>query len=147
MPTSRRKLLLLSGLSAALTAGALGALRKYRGNPEDPVVAILKRRLAHLDIRGQDLRTFATAYVQHHEEFRRELGLMSVLSGPLGHTSPYALLSLGHYFRRLEDSVVSLFLLSTDFFQNDAAEDRRITYVGFYDPFETICRNPLMRHV
>jgi hypothetical protein len=37
------------------------------------------------------------------------------------------------------------FLLSTDFFQHGADEQRTIHYVGYYDPASTPCHNPLVR--
>jgi hypothetical protein len=45
---------------------------------------------------------------------------------------------------RLEDSLVSTYLLSSDFFLNGADESRKINYVAYYDPMRP-CQNPFAR--
>jgi hypothetical protein len=41
------------------------------------------------------------------------------------------------------DAIAARFLLSTDFFQNGADEDRPLRYVAYYDPYRSPCYNPL----
>lgn len=42
----------------------------------------------------------------------------------------------------LEDSIKRIFLLSTDFVQQDADESKRIRYVAMYSPYDKPCNNP-----
>jgi hypothetical protein len=43
----------------------------------------------------------------------------------------------------LPSDVYTRYLLSTDFFRHGADESRTVRYVGFYDPDNTPCGNPL----
>jgi hypothetical protein len=49
---------------------------------------------------------------------------------------------MGHPLRRLEDNIVTEYLLSTDFFFHDADESREVRYLSFYEPRLAPCRNP-----
>lgn len=88
---------------------------------------------------------FARDYVSHRKNYERQFAALSAVSLPLQFISPYRWLAQGHAFRRLEDSVVSDYLLSTDFFANGADEQRAVSYVSFYDPYVRPCSNPFNR--
>ena len=49
-------------------------------------------------------------------------------------------------FARFEDTLVSTYLLSTDFFWNGSDESRTVNYVAYYDPNRP-CHNPFARPV
>jgi hypothetical protein len=142
----RRLFLKLSAATCALGAG-YGLLKWFTAEPEDIVIAILKRRVGFLDIEIETFTVFARDYVKSKSQQERKLTMLSMLSIPAEHISPYSLLPQGNPVRRLENNVVSQFLLSTDFFQHEANENRKIHYQGFYNPLVTICANPLMRMV
>lgn len=145
MGLTRRKVL-WSALGGVVLTGTYGVVKWFTAKPQDIIVAILHRRLGYLNLKGDDITKFSEDYLTEKAAFIRKLTVLSVFSDPLTYFTPYPFLPFGHAFRRMEDSIVSLFLLSTDFFQNDADEKRAIEYLGFYDPFNAICRNPLMRH-
>lgn len=135
-------------LATSLGTGVLalaGAYRWRRRAAPDLIIAILEHRVGYLQIDPRTFAPFAQAYVARRERYRRQFADLSVVSGPLQYWSPYAWLARGHALRRLEDSVVSHFLLSTDFFQHGADERRAVNYVAFYDPGSTVCRNPFAR--
>jgi hypothetical protein len=115
------------------------------GNPADVVVAILKRRVGYLRVDHETFHVFAKDYLEFRKDYEKDLRKLSVASIPLRFMSPYAWVDQGHAFRRLEDNVVSKFLLSTDFFQNGGNDRTLVTYLGFYDPQRAVCRNPLAR--
>ena len=145
MQFSRRKFL---ALGAGFGMMALYGAYKWRwGDPTDVVVAILKRRVGYLRVEPNTFHTFAKDYLEHKKEYKGELAKLSVVSLPLQFLSPYNWLRSGHALWRLEDNVVSLFLLSTDFFQNNADESRAVKYLSFYDPYIVVCRNPFARRV
>jgi hypothetical protein len=139
---SRRKLLAL-GSSSLL---ALWAAYEWNfGDPADVVVAILKRRVGHLRVDHESFRTFAKDYLVFRSTYEKDLRRLSVASLPLRFMSPYAWLEQGHPLRRLEDNVVSKYLLSTDFFQNGGNDRTLVKYLSFYDPYRAVCRNPLAK--
>jgi hypothetical protein len=130
------------------TTGLLGlyAMFKWRfGDATEVVVAILKRRVGYLRVESESFHVFAKDYVVFRKEYEQDLKKLSVASLPLRFMSPYAWLDQGHAFRRLEDNVVSKFLLSTDFFQNGGNDRTLVKYLSFYDPQRAVCRNPLAR--
>mgnify|MGYP001811968040 CR=1 FL=1 len=129
------------GGGAAVAVGA-SAWSWFRGDPEAIVLAVLRRRVGFLNPSDETLRTFASDYLISRESYRRTLARLSVLALPLRFASPYEVLPMGNPLRRLEDNMVSQFLLSTDFFETGANEDRTPDYVGFNDPAVRPCRNP-----
>jgi hypothetical protein len=139
-----RRTFLATGLGSGVLA-LLGAYRWRRRTAPDLIVAILKHRVGYLQIDPQTFVQFAEMYVARRLHHRQSLADLSVLSGGLQYWSPYSWLERGHAFRRLEDSVVSHFLLSTDFFQHGADESRDVSFVAFYEPGNSVCRNPFAR--
>jgi hypothetical protein len=142
MTIVRRKFL---GLGAGLMAGSAALYTAYKwrwGEPTEVIVAILKRRLGDLRVDETSFEGFAARYVGYRKDYRRQLSILSIVSLPFQYVTPYAWIEQGGALRRLEDNVVSLYLLSTDFFSNGANVDRPVNYVAFYDPYEGVCRNP-----
>jgi hypothetical protein len=130
------------------TTGLLGLYARFKwrfGDATEVVVAILKRRVGYLRVESESFHVFAKDYVVFRKEYEQDLKKLSVASLPLRFMSPYAWLDQGHAFRRLEDNVVSKFLLSTDFFQNGGNDRTLVKYLSFYDPQRAVCRNPLAR--
>jgi hypothetical protein len=95
-------------------------------------------------VNHETFETFAKEYSTWKGRTRL-LSKLSAVALPLRLATPYELLPPNHSLRRLEDSVVSNYLLSTDFFQHDASMRREIQYLGLYDPMIAICRNPFAR--
>jgi hypothetical protein len=137
-------------LATSLGTGVLALVGAYRWRKRaapDLIIAILTRRVGYLHVDPETFTSFAQMYVARRQRSQRQLTDVSVLAGPLRYWSPYSWLAQGHAYRRLEDSVVSHYLLSTDFFQHGADESRPVTYVAFYDPATTVCRNPFAQPV
>jgi hypothetical protein len=128
-------------------AGLVGARLLYKwywGDPRDVIEAILTRRVGHLRVEAKAFSTFATAYLKARAEHEESLRHLSAASLVLQFFTPYSWVGIRHPLRRLENNVVSMFLLSTDFFQNGADERRLVSYVAFYDPNAAVCRNPFV---
>lgn len=143
-PTLRRRGFLAGASVAALSVPYVG-FKLVFGSPEDIVVAVLRRRLSHLRIDQNSLAPFAAAYVAFKAQHEARLKLLSVIALPYRFVSLYGLFPTGHPMRRLEDSMVSKYLLSTDFFEHGADEARLLRYVAFYDSATTPCRNYVAR--
>lgn len=142
-----RRNFLLASVSTLAISGTYGVFKWFTAKPEDIITAIIQRRLGYLNINDDDIAKFSKSYTMNKTDHVKKLTLLSVFATPLQYFTPYPYLQYKHSFHRLEDSVVSLFLLSTNFFQNNANEKIKIQYLGFYDPFNTVCRNPLMRQI
>lgn len=138
---SRRTILLgsLAGL-----VGARFLYKWYWGDPAQVIEAILARRLGHIRTEAKAFSAFSTQYLKARKEHEEQLRHLSTASLFLHFFSPYSWVGSRHPLRRLENNVVSMFLLSTDFFENGADESRLVKYVAFYDPTAAICRNPFV---
>lgn len=114
------------------------------GKPTSVIVAILKRRVGYLENEPGSFERFSREYVDYKSEYATQLGRLSAIAFPLTHATFYSWLPMGHPLRRLEDNVVTKYLLSTDFFQHGADESRSLRYLSFYEPQLAPCRNPFV---
>lgn len=135
----RRKLLIVTGVAVVASAAGLGAL--YRAaHEEDTVVAVLRRRLGPLKYQDSDLMRFSREYLVFRANYRTQLRRLATVAGLYRLATPYPLLSMGSSLARLENNIVSNFLLATDFFDNGADLDRPLQYTGLRDPYRRPCR-------
>ena len=110
------------------------------------VAAMLKRKLHYLELDEQGVKRFVRDMLPHISPYIRrnlawlQLGL-PVYAG-LDYTSRWASTK---WYRETEQKIVTQFLMSSDFFQNNADETRTIHYLGFYDPYTRPCANPFPR--
>lgn len=141
MAISRRNILLAAGAAVVGVMTYTGITAK----PEAIVVSILQRRLGYLKVADGTFQKFAVEYIHYKEKEAKRLQMLALFAWPLRVVTPYSLLPQGHALRRLENDVVGRFLLATDFFQNGADEQRGLQYIGFFDPLERPCSNPVMR--
>jgi hypothetical protein len=142
---SRRAFLFRASAGLAVLVAAPYALYQLKyGKAANVVIAILKRRVGYLRVDPDSFERFASEYLQYKRGHAKQLARLSVVAFPLTYLTLYRLLPMGHPLRRLEDNVVTRYLLSTDFFFHDADESRKINYVSFYDPAATPCRNPFV---
>jgi hypothetical protein len=138
-----RRQLLLSTLAAA----SLGMFGCRTRNEEEAVVAILRKRLGYLKLDEAGVWEFARELVARSRFNPAKLDLLGALR-PL-----YTRLSLSGDgrldldIRHGEERVLSLFLLSSDFFVCGANQRRTVGYVRYYDPLHDIraCANPFAR--
>lgn len=139
--SARRRRLVLSSL-VLLGAGAAGVGMLYRrARGTDVVVAVLQRRLAGLKGLGEaDFQAFAAEYVKQRREHQGALRALGTVAGVARHVTPYDLLPMGHRLRRLEDNIVSNFMLATDHFEHEDAPDQPTRYIGWHDPYLAPCR-------
>jgi hypothetical protein len=142
---SRRQLLTGSFAGFAVLVAAPYAVYQLRyGKPTRIVIAILRRRLGYLQLETGSMQRFAEQYVVYKGEHAAQLARLSIVALPMTYVTLYRFLPMGHPLRRLEDNVVSNFLLSTDFFLHGGDESREVKYLSFYDPLAAPCRNPFV---
>ncbi|WP_187409015.1 hypothetical protein [Saccharophagus sp. K07] len=135
---TRRKWLIFSGVGLIAASSALFA--SWRTAKEtDIVVALLRNRLRPLRIAPGVFEQFSVEYIQTRKDYASRLRLLGTFAELFSLVTPYQLLPMGHSWRRMENNIVSAFLLSTDFFQNGARTDIPVNYLGFYDPYRRPC--------
>ena len=126
---------------AAGIAGVTGLMtwRFIRSSDENAIIAVLQKRLDYLLLDENGLHAFARDLIAQRIIARNKLRMLDV-AGPI-----YTQLSvtsygnaLTHAVRHGEERIVSLYLLSSDFFLTGADETRMVRYLGYYDPI----RNP-----
>jgi hypothetical protein len=144
-----RRRVILGGLGVVAVAG-LGAWGLGHVALEAEIVSILRRRLGFLKLDQQGVHAFAKD--QTDAAFHKKIPTWSRLRY---HLLAAAAPSYKRFFRsidtrsrvaRLEDNLVSTYLLSSDFFLNGADESRTVNYVAYYDPLHP-CQNPFARPV
>ena len=132
----------LVGGIAVLTAAPYAFYQWRYGKPTKIIIAILKRRLGYLKHEAGSFERFAKEYVDYKAQHATQLARLSAIALPYTYLTLYRWLPMGHPLRRLEDNVVTKYLLSTDFFFHDADESREVRYLSFYEPQLAPCRNP-----
>jgi hypothetical protein len=142
-----RRGFLLGGLGFVGVLG-LGAWGFGRAAFEAEIVSVLRRRLSFLKLNQDGLHAYARD--QATALFNKKIPTWNRLRYHfLSAVAP----SFKRFYRssdkrsrlaRVEDSIVSTYLLSSDFFLNHADESRTVNYVAYYDPMHP-CQNPFAR--
>jgi len=142
-----RRRVILGGLGLAGVAG-LGAWGLGHWGMHREIVSVIHRRLSYLKLDEEGVRAFARD--QTAAAFNKKIPTLTRLryhflsAGPPSFNRFYR--SSDHFSRvaRLENTLVSTYLLSSDFFANGADESRTVNYVAYYDPMRA-CQNPFAR--
>lgn len=141
---SRRQFL----VTVAAGVTGLVAWRFLVSSDVDAIVAILHKRLNYLKLDPDGVDAFARDLVTRKILSGSKLRLIDMaspvythLSSHLGHNS------LAHNFKHGEERIVSMYLLSSDFFQNGHDESKVVHYLEFYEPFVKCkpCQTPFAR--
>lgn len=128
--------------------GTLAASRFVLGSEEDAIIAVLRKRLDYLLLDENGLRAYAADLVDKKIISSNRLRVVDA-AGPI-----YANLELPSFsnpltyeLRHGEERIVSVYLLSSDFFLNGSDEARVVQYLGYYDPVNKSrrCSNPFSR--
>lgn len=123
----RRNFLTIAGIGVVASAVSL----KFFTEPfEHAAVAMITKELKFLKLDRKGVEQFVEAYSQNKDEFYkltmksyRVIGVRASQSGKI-------------------HQLVSLYLLSTDFFMHKMDESRIIKYVSLYNPFIKPCCHP-----
>jgi hypothetical protein len=143
---SRRRLI-VGGLGAVGALG-LGAWGLGRLGFRLEIASILRRRLGFLKLDESGVRAFAKD--QTNAMFNKKIPTWNRLryhllaSGASSFKRFYRSTDARSRMGRFEDTLVSTYLLSSDFFWNGADESRKVNYLAYYDPNRP-CQNPFAR--
>jgi len=140
----RRKFVIVSLFSGvSLLFGGWWLFKVRKGDATDIIISILKKRVGYLKIDKVDLDKFAADYQNIISAKRRYLGSWSGLLTPIYRfVDIFDITPFSDDFRSFEEFTVTLFLLSSDFFDKGADLNRPVKYNGLYDPYQSGCDNP-----
>lgn len=133
--------------AAAAMAGVVG-WRFIHGSDEDAIIAVLRKRLPYLKLDASGVHDYAKDLAAQKIVASARLRMLDV-AGPI-----YTRFALPDYKNALvwelkhgEERVVSLYLLSSDFFVNGCNVDKTVHYLKYYDPvrYPRACTNPFAR--
>jgi hypothetical protein len=136
-------------LLAASIAGIVGLTtwRFFRSSDADAIVAVLRKRLDYLILDEQGLYAYANDLAARKIISSSKLRLLDVAGPIYTHLVPSHRNAAVRELQHGEERVVSLYLLSSDFFANGADETKAVRYRGFYEPLRRLlpCSNPFSR--
>jgi hypothetical protein len=133
---TRRRL--LGGTLAGL-AGLMG-FYVFEHRFQDLIVSILEDNLSYLDLGDIDLYAFADEYIADEGSFGMK-GTLYALGYPVIKRAEFLNLEREET-TMFNQRMLERFLLSTDFFWNDADETRKIQYLAYNNPIHSPCANP-----
>lgn len=144
--TRRRFLLAVVPASASLYVGGWWLFNVRKGETSQIIISILKKKLYYLNISDQTLETFASDIHRYIPSgTRRSLSWAGMLEPAYSYVDIFHVTSRTKIrIEELEEYIISQFLLSSDFFYNDAREDREIQYIGLYK-YASFCSNPFAK--
>ena len=128
----RRNFLKIAGLSAV--AGALPSAAAYSLSLEDALVGVIKNQFSFLRLDEKGVRQFVADYYATEGASKTLLAQAKMKA--------FCLLKLDSEQSQTVRGITTVYLISTDFFQNKMDESRLVKYQGLYNPHKTPCANP-----
>jgi len=109
----------------------------------DIIISILHKKLPYLELDETGLNNFALDFQKTLSEKQVLIGTWAGLLKPIySIVDIFKFVPFSKKFEQFEGYVVTIFLLSSDFFYNGGDASRIINYRSFYDPYESGCDNP-----
>ncbi len=140
-----RRQLIMAGAGVAVVGLAAG--RFLLSTDENAIIAVLRKRLGYLKLDEPGLHAFAKDLVAAGIVSSNRLRFLDAVGPIYTHFISAHNSELLHPLQHGEERVVSLYLLSSDFFVNGTDETQPIRYLHYYDPIaqNQFCRNPFAR--
>ena len=128
--------------AVAATGGMVGL---WSGLPDrkSVVVAMVQKKLGYLRLEAAAVNAFAEDFVRHDHSYVREMRILAAILPVYRRSSLAAVLRVQPELVRLEEAIVTQFLLLSDFFWNLSNESLPVRYVRYYDPHAARLLNPL----
>ncbi len=144
MPAVSRRSVLLGGAAAAVFP--VGLAGSYLATSREHIVInYLRNLLPGLAVKDSDLATFATSFVDRLDPDGRRKLYFDTIFFFIQYPSLQGAIP-GRYrpgYELYTRSLLTTFLLSTDFFTDAGQKPEQTSYVMFADPYEVGCRNPI----
>jgi hypothetical protein len=134
-------------LGAAAAACAAAGWTFHSAKDEDVIAMVIQERLPYLKLDPQGVKQFASDMAALKSLSRTRMRLLRMIR-PLYQRFELSAAenAIAYRLRHGEERIVSLYLLSTDFFINGADESRVVNYIGLLDRRRP-CSNPFARLV
>jgi hypothetical protein len=131
--------------AAASGAVALAGWRYTASSEQDGIIAVLYKRLDYLMLDEPGVRAFASDEVAQGAVRGSKLRVIDAAQPVYEHLPQ----SAAQLLARGEERIVTLYLMSSDFFLNGADISLPVRYLGYFDPIERPrpCGNPFWRPV
>ena len=142
-----RRAFILSALASVTTIAGIGGwwvFKTSQDNNIDLIVAILRKNLHYLKLDEAGLIAFAQDFLANQPNFvnSRNMDLLDLARPFYIYSDLFEITPASDELHRVEERMVTQFLMSTDFFWNGANESRPIMYLGYYTPYKQVCGNP-----
>jgi hypothetical protein len=133
-------------------AGTLAGLSAWRWlsvRPQDVVVGVLRKRLFYLRMDEAGLARFADDVVARDTISPLRLRALGAFMPIYRHLALSSREGWVWKVRHGEERIITVYLMSSDFFLHGAREDRVVHYLGYYDPVKSLaaCSHPFARPV
>lgn len=131
--------------AAAAICGA-GGWAVLTAKDEHVIEMVVKHRLSYLKLDPEGVRQFAADLAEKKIVSRRRMQMLRLIQ-PMYQSFELSAgeNALAYRLRHGEERIVSAYLLSTDFFINNADESREVRYLGLWSNRRSPCGNPFAR--
>jgi hypothetical protein len=141
----RRRGVLLGLVAFGAMAGVAG-WRFARATPEQAIAMVLRKRLSYLRLDAAGVAQFARDLAARNDIGGYKLRALAVAGRLYSDVSYPGYNAVSSAIRNGEDRIVTVYLLSSDFFLMGADEGRIVQYLAPYDALRA-CSNPFARPV
>jgi hypothetical protein len=144
MPVLSRRSVLLGGAAAAVIP--VGLAGSYLATSRERIVIdYLRYQLPGLAVKDADLESFAESFVDRLDPYGRRKLYFDTIFFFIQHPSLQGAIPNRYQpgYDLYTRSLLTTFLLSTDFFTDAGQKPEQTSYVMFADPYEVGCRNPI----
>ncbi|WP_353571552.1 hypothetical protein [Candidatus Albibeggiatoa sp. nov. BB20] len=142
MKISRRQFL-LGGLLFTVSTAAKQYRDARQHRIQKTIIAVFHKRLSQLAWIHDDIIQFTADFMQHprNQAYLHKINSLSYLYPVYAYSSLLEITPLAKKIRNFEETIVTRFLLSTDFFYHN--NPKKVNYLHYYDPHNRPCSNPL----
>jgi hypothetical protein len=136
----------LLGLAALGGLAGIVGWRFSRSTPEQAIAMVIRKRLAYLRLDEAGVLRFARELAAKNEIANYKLRALAAAGRLYSDVSYPGHNAISDAIRQGEDRIVTVYLLSSDFFVMGADEGRVVHYLDLYDAMRA-CSNPFARSI
>jgi hypothetical protein len=136
----------LLGLTALGGLTGIVGWRFSQATPEQAIAMVIRKRLAYLRLDEAGVQRFARELAAKNDIANYKLRALVAAGRLYSGVSYPGYNAISNAIRKGEDRIVTVYLLSSDFFVMGADEGRTVHYLQLYDALRA-CSNPFARPV
>lgn len=145
---NRRTFLVSSTVGVFAIASGVWAIKagyfNRRSRIANTIFAVFTKRLAYLNWDEAEVLIFIQDFLNdpRNKGLLKKVNKLSFSYPIYAHTDWLERTSIASKIRSFEGKIATKFLLSTNFFWNDADMTKPVKYLGYYNPYLKPCQNP-----